>query len=370
MLKIARKKTFALAVAFANPAVLLYALPWLMFLLVGGTVAQRYIGLYQSQQLFFGSFLFWAGPVPLPGAYTTLGIIALCLGAKLLLKSRWEKRQAGIILAHASVFVLLTGSLITTLYREEGYMVLSNGETSNIVSDYHEHELAILKNNALLFVLPQETLHKDLVITNDTLPFSLHITDYWANCAINPRKKNEAHLQQAAQKLEITPASLSKEEAENKPCMAFVVSGASYFEDGAYIASEVFAQPPLISPDKHDRYEIVMRPRQRILPFDLQLLHFEKSDYPGTDMARSYRSDVTVKDGVLHWNTAIEMNQPLRHHGYTIYQSSFIDMNGKYASVLAVVKNAGVLFPYIAIGMLCAGLLLHLVIVFTPKAQS
>src|SRR6201995_1098163 len=106
----------------AKPVLMFYALPWLMLLLVLGTVAQRYIGLYQSQKLFFGSFIFWLGVIPLPGAYATIGLLAIALCAKLVLKSPVRKHNAGTIIAHASVVVLLVGGLITAASREEGYM--------------------------------------------------------------------------------------------------------------------------------------------------------------------------------------------------------------------------------------------------------
>jgi len=43
-------------------------------LVIVGTIAQKYIGLYQSQVRFFSSFILWAGPVPLPGGYPTLTV--------------------------------------------------------------------------------------------------------------------------------------------------------------------------------------------------------------------------------------------------------------------------------------------------------
>jgi len=252
---IMRAKLIVLLRALARPTLLFYALPWLMCLLALGTVAQRYIGLYQSQNLFFGSFLLWVGPVPLPGAYSLLALIALSLLANLALSLPFTRAQAGIILTHVSVVILLVGGLMTALDRQEGYMVLGEGESAHTVFDYQQPDF---------------------------------------------------------------------------------VGG-------------------------QDRYSL--KPSAtRELPFTIRLKHFDKSDYPGTSMARSYDSDVVVKDGGLEWNASITMNHPLRLHGYTLYQSSFIDKDGRLLTVLAVVKNVGWLLPYLAIATLCVGLLLHLVI--------
>ena len=54
------------------------------------------------------------------------------------------------------------------------------------------------------------------------------------------------------------------------------------------------------------------------------------------------------------------MNQPLRHKGYTFYQSSYIEDDNKEISVLAVVKNLGRALPYLSSLIICIGLLIHI----------
>jgi hypothetical protein len=352
----------------ASPSLLFYTIPWLMFLLVGGTIAQRYIGLYQSEKLFFGSFIFWFGPAPLPGAYLTLGLIAVSLCLKLILKSPWKKEQAGTILSHLSVCILLCGGLITAFCNEEGYIVLGPGESGRFVSDYHQRELAILKNGAQLLMVPYEKLHAGTRITDALLPFSIHIDTLCYHCVVFTRKSARTALHGAAETLDIKSEPPLKDEEENQSGVAFDITGATEQINGAYITFEPMRLQPSLTLGT-DRYDIVMRRKQRELPFALQLKHFEKSDYPGTEKARSYSSEVTVKDGKLEWDATIEMNQPLRHLGYTLYQSSFVENDGKLYTVLAVVKNTGALFPYIALTALCAGLLLHLGIMFLPKSK-
>jgi hypothetical protein len=56
------------------------------------------------------------------------------------------------------------------------------------------------------------------------------------------------------------------------------------------------------------------------------------------------------------------MNEPMRHKGYTLYQSSF-DLSGeKPFTVLHVVRNRGRIFPYAASLIMALGLILHLAI--------
>ncbi len=111
---------------------------------------------------------------------------------------------------------------------------------------------------------------------------------------------------------------------------------------------------------KNNTYSFVLRREQRILPFSITLLDFEKEVHPGTEMAKEYQSTVRVQDGDLQWESVISMNEPLRYKGYTFFQSSFLQTPKGDVSVLAVVWNVGRAFPYISGITMCIGLILHL----------
>ena len=63
----------------------------------------------------------------------------------------------------------------------------------------------------------------------------------------------------------------------------------------------------------------------------------------------------------------IQMNEPLRHRGYTFYQASFVEDGEKETSVLATVKNHGRLFPYISTIVMCIGLLFHMLCMLSRR---
>jgi len=349
----------------SSPSLMFFALPWLMVLLALGTVAQRYIGLYASQKLFFGSFVLWVWLVPLPGAYATLSLIAVSLIAKLL-KSELSLKRAGTLLVHVSAIVLLLGGLISAMLREEGYVVLGDGESAAAVSDYRRRELEVTKNGELIKAIPLASIEAGSSYRSPALPFEIHVLRTCFPCRPTPRSAPVTHLHGAAIKLGLATAPYSREDAQNLKGIEYAITGAGA-ADGAYIAFEGFSPETVAA--KGGDFSIALKPVQRPLPFSIRLLHFTKSDYPGTDEARAYRSDVAVSDNGLEWNTAIEMNQPLRYKGYTLYQSSFVAEGDRLVSVLAVVKNAGEWFPYIAIAMLCAGLSLHIALLLHRRKK-
>ena len=91
------------------------------------------------------------------------------------------------------------------------------------------------------------------------------------------------------------------------------------------------------------------------LPFSLTLKQFRKVDYPGTQDAASFESDVVLTDTQrkLTLERTISMNRPLEYDGYKIFQTSYMrDQNGLNGSVFTVAKNPGI--PWIYLGSIVA----------------
>jgi cytochrome c biogenesis protein ResB len=108
------------------------------------------------------------------------------------------------------------------------------------------------------------------------------------------------------------------------------------------------------------------------LPFTIRLDHFKAEFHPGTDVAKSFESLVTITTGPVQRQVRIYMNNPLRYKDYTVYQASYdTDSTGRQHSTLAVVKNFARILPYIACLFVFLGLALHFLIqAFISKAQA
>ena len=92
--------------------------------------------------------------------------------------------------------------------------------------------------------------------------------------------------------------------------------------------------------------------------------------HPGTNIAKSYSSDIYLKENDISRKVLIQMNEPLRHRGYTFYQASFVEEGLKQTSVLATVKNHGRLFPYISTIIMCIGLLFHMFLMLFKRIKT
>lgn len=106
-------------------------------------------------------------------------------------------------------------------------------------------------------------------------------------------------------------------------------------------------------------------PKRVQLPFTVQLIDFRKRDYPGTEMAMAYESDVRIipTDGSPESSFNIYMNNPYVHGPWKVYQSGF---NGDSISIFSIMHDPGLTLTYIASIGLCVGVL----ITFYSKSLS
>ncbi len=99
-----------------------------------------------------------------------------------------------------------------------------------------------------------------------------------------------------------------------------------------------------------------------MLPFAVRLDAFEMDLYPGTQRPAMYRSRITVVDGPGRETRAvIEMNRPLTHGGYRLFQSSYQMAEGRKMSVLEVSKDPGQDIVFYGYYLLVFGMLVVMV---------
>lgn len=355
-------------VHLAQADTVFFLLPALMALLVAGTLAQRWMGLYAAHRMFFASFIFWAGPVPLPGGFTLLAALGAGLMLKFALKSEWSLRRSGIILTHLGALVLLAGGLATALWARESFMLIPEGGESAFIYDYNERSLVVFEDERELGRFPFARAGR---WDTGGLPFRLGVAGWCENCAILKREETEDYSKDVpyrgmARFMALQSVPPEKEPEANLSGLSFTIDGVDKAQDGLYIAFDGMPKPVILE-KAGQRYTIMFGKDQRRLPFSIALKDFEKTVYSGTGMAKAYHSDVIVKDGVLEWPVRIEMNKPLRYRGYTFFQSSFEEGPESETTILAVVENKGRLLPYIGTLIIGVGLLLHLLIVLSGR---
>lgn len=341
------------AAAFlARPVIPFLLLPVLMAVLVGGTIAQRFIGLYDAQRIFFAS-----APVVLLLAALTISLLI-----KFLFFSTWSRARSGINLSHLGILVLLIGGLLTAISTREGNLTIGEGESAAIIHDYHQRELTVGGGDAPI-TIPFETLKPGQVIAVPGKTARITVMATCRHCKIDRRKDADDRYKSMAQFMALTPDRPALNDEQNINGVTFALSGANDQADGIYLAIDVMPQPVTAGDITFN-----LGKARRQLPFEIRLEDFHAENHPGTAMARAYRSDIIVQDGGIAWPVRIEMNKPLRYKGYTFFQSSFFKPSDTQEfTVLAVVQNRAWIFPYIGTALMAIGLLLHLAIMLAVR---
>ncbi|MBX2834998.1 MAG: cytochrome c biogenesis protein ResB [Micavibrio sp.] len=286
--------------------------------------------------------------------------MALNLSCKLIFKSPWKREQAGIIITHIAVLLLLVGGLLTALFSTESYLDFAEGEVTSQISDYHARELTVLDESAK----PQYVIAFNDIADQDKIPlinapFTIEVLERCGNCEITRRSDGNERFIGMAKNMSLKPKPPERENERNMAGLTLKIN-----IDGEEQIHTVLEDIPILPKFEAGgkRYSLALTKLKRTLPFKVELIDFTREEHPGTDMAKAYSSHVRIIDGVSSWESVISMNEPLRYKGYTLFQSSFISTPDGDVSVLAVVWNVGRAFPYISGLVMCLGIIVHLIV--------
>ncbi|MBA3650318.1 MAG: cytochrome c biogenesis protein ResB [Chthoniobacterales bacterium] len=343
-----------------------------MLLIFLGTLAQVHLGIHAVQARYFQSLIIfwsplganWKIPV-LPGGYLLGTVLLLNLIAAHAVRFQLTKKKIGIILLHFGVILLLIGQLLTGLFARETQMRIDEGQTAGYSEAPREVELAVIDktdpNFDQVVAIPEAVLTRDGTIQNPTLPFALEIRQFMGNTHLAmrsqvPRARPSLATTGFGPNIVVEEAPRTVKDDERDLSAAYVEVNGVQGSLGTWLVSNAIPDAQPFTINGHT-YELVMRQRRFYKQFALTLLDFTHDQYAGTDIPKNFSSRVRLVDLERNENreVLISMNDPLRYRGFTFYQSGF-DNNDK-TTILQVVKNPAMLLPYIACGLVAAGLL-------------
>lgn len=351
---------------FANIKLTVFCLFWLGVLTFWGTVYQVDNGIYQAQHRFFDSLIFF-GPffIPLPGGMLTMGLLFLNLIASFFVHYQAGWKMPGLMLTHLGLLLLLLGGLFTRLTGIEAQMSLLPGEGSNLAEDLREWEFALTDEistvrqvRAIDFRDLEEGMR--FALDDSGLRFvveALHPNSRAMQVRDDLRAENSPV--NASGISFVQPERLAKEPPENRPALLVRIEGAKEPMRALFWGGEIRFLP-IELPDGGVRF-LRLRRKQHALPLFMELVEFNRTYYPGSQIPKDYRSLINVHLGEdLERNAVIKMNEPFRHQGWTFYQQSFAVMDDETEmSVFAVTRNYGRLIPYWGTGITSLGLAMH-----------
>ena len=376
------------ALASLKLTVVLFVLS--VILVFCGTLAQIDYGIWAVVKMYFRSFFVWMPlqlffprtwhiahwiGAPFPGGWTIGALLLINVLAAHVTRFKLTWKRSGIILLHAGVIVLMLGELCTGLFAVEGNMTIPSGASANYIEHMDDMELDVIdptdaKTDDVVTVIPAAMLHKGGLIQNELLPFDVKVERYMANSA-EPAAPKPGEDNPATAGFGLKAVAAPKEpgvgvDQDQKVDMpsAYVTlmkkgtdeSLGTYFVSAYWDMMGREAQEVDVDARK---FQLDLRPRREYKPYTVQLLEFTHSVYPGTEIPKDFSSRVRLLDKANGEDreVRIRMNEPLRYHGETFYQASFLP--GDRGTVLQVVRNPGWLLPYIACALVAVGMAFH-----------
>lgn len=307
-------------------------------------------------------------------------LLKATLAASVMLAGCWMvfKKRAGVVLLHAGVGLMLINELYVGLTAHEFQMQLwADHLPVNYLFDVHELELAVIDKSDPrrdhVTVVPQALLVKDKTIEHQDLPFNVELLDFYQNCELRDPQPGEATratrgaglLKIAEPRRRSTGTDVGGEVDRAAAFVRFTAKDATHTDLGTCLLAQELAQRDIAEPIEvaGKTYDVYLRCRRTYTDFSLALEHGEQENYPGTNIPKSYSSNVRLVDkdrqvdrsGIRIW-----MNNPLRFAGVTFYQHQMAadpNTGEAFASTLQVVANPGWMIPYMACMLVVVGML-------------
>lgn len=340
-----------------------------------GTLEQAQEGLFRTQAKYFNSLwlvhdLFGVIPIPLPGGYLLMSVLFVNLLAGAIIRSRKNWRHPGMIIAHVGVLIMLLGGFVTFTFSTSGNMALAEGERSDMYQGYHGWVIEIEGIGAgapeEILVIPHEdlnSLHPGDARTfhSEKLPFELMVSGYHENCVPLPVAQASSAVAREVDGAYLEGLPLSAENEQNLAGAYVTIRDKSGGRKQEAILWGNAAVPYLFESGGLQWTLDLTRKKWRV-PFTVVLDKFTREVYPGTEIPKVFRSDITKIQGDSQESIAISMNEPLRYKGYTFFQQSWGEMaDRRVYSVFAVVRNPADHWPLYSCIVTTIGLVIHFV---------
>jgi hypothetical protein len=374
-------RRFAAAVLrlFSSFGLAIVVLLLLLVLTYFGTLEQKHRSIYDVQRDYFESWVVvhrWEAPfgltipIPLPGATLLLGVLAVNLVVGGVVRLRKRAATVGVLIAHIGIVTLLAGSLVEFFFSEKGHLALLTGQDGDEFESYYEWDVVVAEplaeGRVREHVVPYERIEdlnegRAARFTSESLPFDLRISGWVRNAW--PEARDGAGVDGFV----LRQLDVLKDAEDNIPgLLATVVEkgAGGRTRHGLLYGGQRF--PWRIQVDGKP-YDLDLRRRRWMVPFRLQLDRFVAAFHPRTNRPKEFSSYVTKIEDGAEQQIHITMNQPMRHRGYTFYQSGwggpFEDRSGRvvWRSIFSVVENPADRVPILACVIIAVGLLITMV---------
>jgi len=270
-----------------------------------------------------------------------LSLLAVNIFLSMLKRYPWSRHQAGFVMAHVGIVLLLVGSLVSLHRGLDGTVALYEGDGTRAVT-LRERALTVdLAGRPHSFPADFDSRpprpDRPVVFAVPETRVTLVADDYAPHAEVNDGT--------------LRPAPLPSREERRSPAVRVRFdspaggTASAWVPWGGSVGADLAEGQALVS----------FGEREVPLPFQLTLLDFRADTYPGSRRPASYESRVRIeeRDGTRSEHL-ISMNHPLHRDGYVFFQASFVE-GQPMMSILSVSRSPGLPLVYLGTALVSLG---------------
>lgn len=326
-------------------------------------------------------------PIILPGAYWTCAILFVNMLLGGIIRIRKGFKQIGPVISHFGILLLLFTGFVDHHKSIHGHMdtrqfgtydyAWKRGKTSLEVFRYDKDQ-----NKTAPYVIKHEMLEdldhdsgnpKYRLFKFKDLPFNVEVRNFYENADIfidngAPRKSSDGLVVDG---LFLRDAKVNPSEDLYMYACYVTIRPKDGSKARTLILSRTFNHPLTFSVGG-ELFGIEMPNEIWKMPYEIKLINSRGEFYPGTERPSHYSSDIVWKDSKgVEKKSLIEMNKPLRHKGYTLYQASWTPpTNGIQYSGFVIVTNPSDEWPVYCLAISAFGLCFHFFVMFAKYLRK
>lgn len=354
-----------------------------------GTIEQQWFGLWTTIRKYFDYESFFVVPTmgngkiiffPLPGAYWVIVVLSVNMFLGGIIRARKGWKKAGVLVSHAAILFMLVAGAVSSVSKVEGQMRVVQGERSDYAQKLFKHDIEVFKYDekgnreqpAIVRSKYIKDLDKDetLDVTFEKFDFKLRVDQYLPYTDLAQASPNNP----APKGVKVVDGFFLaeveknvKQEERNAPGCYVTILGPNDEEIEKLILWSNNPYPVSFTYEG-ERYGVMYWMEIWKMPFVVELHKTFGEYHPNTGtgpenpgIPRWFQSNITKEAGDDREDFKIVMNEPARHEGYTLYQSSFTRPRPGVtpASTFAVVNNPSDKWPEYALWASAAGLGVH-----------
>ncbi|MDB4454294.1 cytochrome c biogenesis protein ResB [bacterium] len=351
-----------------------------------GTLDQVDLGLWEAKQRYFHSFFTSYKGIPLPGGLLLMMLlfVNMVFGGMVHVRKKW--RGLPLLISHFGMLFLLVSGFVTWTQTRDGFVAVYAGQVSDRAQSYRDWQIEILEVNeegqaTKAHTIPTEVLAKlgptdSRKCMSDALPFSLTIDRWFENAAVLPTSAPlAADLPgKVIDGFKVKAEKGAKERSRNFPACYLTIRPESG-EASEVILWGLSAKYDPRSSTSAYTFEVAGRQwalqlvkKSWPIAFAIRLDRFLYEKHPGTMTPKNFESRITRLDSLdaaEGKRVAIQMNKPMRHDGFVVFQESYGTRDKgpdpEYYSQFAVSDNPADQWPLYALIVTGVGLTLHFI---------